>query len=51
MSNTKDEKTIGIRSVFFVIGFWTVTALLFIGLYRLFDTIDIRAIMSSIFNA
>ena len=50
-SNTKlDRKTV-IKSTLFVTGFWSLTALLFFGLFNLFDAIDISAIITSIFSA
>lgn len=50
-SNTKLDKKIVIKSTLFVTGFWSLTALLFIGLFRLFDAIDISAIITSILSA
>ena len=35
----------------FITGFWSLTALLFWGLFKLFDTIDISAAITSIVNA
>ena len=50
-SNTKlDRKTV-IKSTLFNTGFWSLTALLFWGLFKLFDTIDISAAITSIVNA
>lgn len=50
-SNTKlDRKTV-IKSTLFITGFWSSTALLFWGLFKLFDTIDISAAITSIVNA
>lgn len=50
-SNTKLDKNTVIKSTLFVTGFWSLTALLFFGLFRLFDAIDISAIITSIFSA
>lgn len=49
-SNAKlDRKTV-IKSTLFVTGFWLLTALLFLGLFKLFDAIDISAIITSIIS-
>lgn len=49
-SNTKlDRKTV-IKSTLFITGFWSLTALLFLGLFKLFDTIDISAAITSMAN-
>jgi hypothetical protein len=50
-SNTRLDKKTVIKSTLFVTGFWSLTALLFIGLFKLFDAIDISAIISSILSA
>lgn len=50
-SNTRlDRKTV-MKSTLFVTGFWSLTALLFFGMLKLLDTIDISAIITSIFCA
>lgn len=50
-SNTKPDKKTVIKSTLFVTSFWSLTALLFFGLFKLFDAIDISAIITSIFSA
>lgn len=50
-SNQELDTKVVIRSTLFVTCFWSMTALLFYGLFMLFDAIDISAIICSILNA
>lgn len=50
-SNQELDTKVVIRSTLCVTCFWSMTALLFYGLFKLFDTIDISAIICSILNA
>lgn len=39
-----------VRSILFVVIFWTVTTLLFVGLYQLVNAIDITNLVGQMFN-
>ena len=49
-SNTQFDKRTVIRSMIFITGFWSLMALMVFGLFKLFDAIDITAIISSVFG-
>lgn len=50
-SNAKLDKKTMIKSAAFVTAFWSFTALMFYGLYELFDAIDISTIVNTILGA
>ena len=50
-SNTNLDRKAVIKSTLFITGFWSLTALLFWGLFKLFGTIDISATITSIISA
>lgn len=40
------QKNIALKSVLFVVGFWTIVSIYMAGIYRLINTIDLTAIIS-----